>query len=118
MYEWMLSRGLEGELLAGSNVYRGLEAFLARAARSRPDSIEVNDLLWKFHERNGNHAAAAKILYQLASKPRYLSENSPKNCSKGLNTMLKNNFTLTIQGTHPLKTKSGLLGSCYYVHEE
>ncbi|KAJ1526290.1 hypothetical protein ONE63_009443 [Megalurothrips usitatus] len=72
IYEWMLRRGLEGELLAGSNIYRGLEAFLARAARSRPDSIEVNDLLWKFHERNGNHAAAAKILYQLASKPRAL----------------------------------------------
>lgn len=72
IYEWMLRRGLEGDLLAGSNTYHGLEAFLTRAARSRPDSIEVNDLLWKFHERNGNHAAAAKILYQLASKPRHV----------------------------------------------
>jgi len=70
IYEWMLRRRLEGELLSGGACYPELEAFLARASRLQPDSLQIADLLWKFYERNQNHAAAAQILHQLATKNR------------------------------------------------
>lgn len=114
----MLRRGLEGDLLAGSNTYRGLEAFLTRAARSRPDSIEVNDLLWKFHERNGNHAAAAKILYQLASKPRYVIVNPIILVGHCMLTPWHKLHDFIFQDTDSSQTEGGLFGSCYNVHEK
>lgn len=55
----MIDRGLHGELVALAAP--SLEAYLIRA--------NAPELLWQFYERNKNHAAAAKILDSLATKP-------------------------------------------------
>ncbi|KAK0174071.1 hypothetical protein PV328_007188 [Microctonus aethiopoides] len=59
VYMWMIDRGLHGELVALAAP--SLEAYLIRA--------NAPELLWQFYERNKNHAAAAKILDSLATKP-------------------------------------------------
>lgn len=58
VYEWMIKRGLHGELVAFAAP--SLEAYLTR--------FNAPDLLWQFYEKNKNHAAAAKILDSLATK--------------------------------------------------
>ncbi|XP_058446271.1 nuclear pore complex protein Nup154 [Malaya genurostris] len=67
VYEWLLSRNLLGELLEIGEPSLG--AFLGRAVNRTPDNLVLADLLWKYHERNGQHAAAAKILDKLANIP-------------------------------------------------
>lgn len=59
IYRWMIDRCLHGELVALAA--SSLETYLIRV--NRPE------LLWQFYERNKNHAAAAKILDDLATKP-------------------------------------------------
>ncbi|XP_059616313.1 nuclear pore complex protein Nup154 [Phlebotomus argentipes] len=65
VYEWLLSHRLLGELLGLSEPSLGL--FLSNSLAKYPDNQQLADLLWKYHERNGQHSAAAKILDNLAS---------------------------------------------------
>uniref|UniRef100_A0A182JU64 Nucleoporin Nup133/Nup155-like N-terminal domain-containing protein n=1 Tax=Anopheles christyi TaxID=43041 RepID=A0A182JU64_9DIPT len=65
IYEWLLSKNLLAELLEITEPSLGV--FLSRAMARTPDNLIVADLLWKYHERNGQHAAAAKILDKLAN---------------------------------------------------
>lgn len=58
VYTWMIEKGLNGELVALASP--SLENYLIR--------VNAPELLWQFYERNKNHAAAAKILYALATK--------------------------------------------------
>ncbi|XP_034940368.1 nuclear pore complex protein Nup155 [Chelonus insularis] len=59
VYTWMIEKNLHGELVALAAP--SLEAYLIR--------VNAPELLWQFYERNKNHAAAAKILDALATKP-------------------------------------------------
>uniref|UniRef100_A0A182NTM8 Nucleoporin Nup133/Nup155-like N-terminal domain-containing protein n=1 Tax=Anopheles dirus TaxID=7168 RepID=A0A182NTM8_9DIPT len=65
VYEWLLSRSLLAELLEITEPSLGV--FLGRAMSRKPDNLLLADLLWKYHERNGQHAAAARILDKLAN---------------------------------------------------
>lgn len=65
VYEWLLSRDLLSELLGISE--QSLGEFLSRSAARAPENLKLSDLLWKYHERNGQHASAARILDSLAS---------------------------------------------------
>lgn len=58
VYAWMIEKGLHGELVALAAP--SLETYLIR--------VNAPELLWQFYERSKNHAAAAKILYALATK--------------------------------------------------
>lgn len=66
-YSWLLSHNLLGELLGITEPSLGI--FLARSVHKNTDNLGLADLLWKYHERNGQHAAAAKILNNLATMP-------------------------------------------------
>lgn len=70
IYDWMINKHLFGELIDVAKA--SLEIYLKRASSNpdRRDASEFADLLWKYHERQGNHAAAAQILYSLAKEPR------------------------------------------------
>ncbi|XP_052892720.1 nuclear pore complex protein Nup154 isoform X2 [Anopheles moucheti] len=65
IYEWLLSKNLFAELLEITEPSLGV--FLSRAMVRTPENLVLADLLWKYHERNGQHAAAAKILDKLAN---------------------------------------------------
>ena len=65
MYEWLLSHQLLSELLGITEPSLG--EFLGRSVANTPENLALADLLWKYYERNGQHAAAAKILDNLAS---------------------------------------------------
>lgn len=67
IYEWLLSYNFLSELLNISEPSLG--EFLVRSVLKSPQNIKLADLLWKFYERNGQHAAATKILNKLASSP-------------------------------------------------
>lgn len=67
IYEWLLSYNFLSELLNISEPTLG--EFLVRSVLKSPQNIKLADLLWKFYERNGQHAAATKILVKLASSP-------------------------------------------------
>lgn len=67
IYEWLLSYNFLSELLNISEPTLG--EFLVRSGLKSPQNIKLADLLWKFYERNGQHAAATKILVKLASSP-------------------------------------------------
>ncbi|XP_039282164.1 nuclear pore complex protein Nup155 [Nilaparvata lugens] len=67
IYDWMVQQRLFGDLIESGRP--SLESYLKRCATDRSDDTDVCNLLWKFHERNGNHAAAAQILYSLAKQP-------------------------------------------------
>lgn len=71
VYEWMLNKDLHGELISVTN--SSLENYLTRAVERTPNEIQISDLLWKYYEKNQNHAAAAKILHRLAVKKGYVS---------------------------------------------
>ncbi|KAK6639409.1 hypothetical protein RUM43_007682 [Polyplax serrata] len=64
VYEWMLSKELQGDLISITNP--SLENYLTRTVERNPNQIQISDLLWKYYEKNLNHAAAAKILHRLA----------------------------------------------------
>jgi nuclear pore complex protein Nup155 len=68
VYEFLLSHQLLGELLGISE--KSLGEFLRRSASRNPQNLQLVDLLWKYYERNNEHAEAAKILDDLASKPK------------------------------------------------
>lgn len=66
VYNWLLSKKLTADLIAVQQP--SLETYLLRTSELT-QSPEIYDLLWKYYERNMNHAAAAKILYKLAIRP-------------------------------------------------
>ncbi|XP_030758957.1 nuclear pore complex protein Nup154 [Sitophilus oryzae] len=66
LYEWMVSKQMTNDLIKIGKP--SLENYLKRTSIQTPDNIAVMDLLWKFYESNNNHAAAAKILNNLASR--------------------------------------------------
>ena len=45
-----------------------LEDFLTRGSSHQPDNLALSDLLWKYHKKNNNYLAAAKILAKLAER--------------------------------------------------
>lgn len=67
IYEWLLSHNFLSELLNISEPSLG--EFLVRSVLKSPENIQLADILWKYYERNGQHAAATKILDKLASLP-------------------------------------------------
>lgn len=69
IYEWLLSKSLLSELLNISEPTLG--EFLAHSINKSPNDFQLADILWKYHERNGEHAEATKILDDLASMPSH-----------------------------------------------
>lgn len=67
VYEWLLSHNLLTELLNISEPSLGI--YLVRSVQKSPDNVQLADILWKYYERNGQHAAATKILDELATLP-------------------------------------------------
>ena len=69
VYSWMMNKKLHNELLVSSKP--SLEFFLQRSPVCQQfASSDVKEILWMFLERQGNHAAAAEILYNLAKEPK------------------------------------------------
>ncbi|KAG8227175.1 hypothetical protein J437_LFUL008059 [Ladona fulva] len=76
IYDWMLQRDLHAELLhttqlssrqGQASVKNSLETYLRRASERDPDSLPIQDLLWKYYESISDHASAAKVLQGLAN---------------------------------------------------
>ncbi|KAI5740100.1 hypothetical protein M8J76_000495 [Diaphorina citri] len=67
VYDWMISNGLTDDLIESSKP--SLEKYLVRCQSLSQFSLDHNGLLWKYHERHGNHAAAADILMKMAKTP-------------------------------------------------
>lgn len=65
VYEWLLVHDMLSELL--SLAEQSLGEFLRRNVVRNPNNINLIDLLWKYYEKNGHHAQAARILDNLAS---------------------------------------------------
>lgn len=65
IYEWLLANNLLTELLNISEPTLG--EFLSHSIKKSPNDFQLADILWKYHERNGEHAEATKILDDLAS---------------------------------------------------
>jgi nuclear pore complex protein Nup155 len=66
VYNWLLSKKLTADLITVHQP--SLETYLLRTSELT-QSPDIYDLLWKYYEKNMNHAAAAKILYKLAIRP-------------------------------------------------
>ncbi|XP_056648274.1 nuclear pore complex protein Nup154 [Diorhabda sublineata] len=66
LYDWLVAKNMMGDLLKIHN--SSLETYLKRTAAKNPNNIDSMDLLWKYYENKNNHAAAAKILNNLASR--------------------------------------------------
>ena len=65
----MMNKKLHGELVKSSKP--SLDFFLQRSPVSQNfTSADVKEILWMFLERQGNHAAAAEILFHLAKEPK------------------------------------------------
>ncbi|XP_033607158.1 nuclear pore complex protein Nup155 isoform X2 [Cryptotermes secundus] len=64
VFDWLVTKQLTGDLLTVHQP--SMEMYLVRKSEQSP---EVCDLLWKYYEKNMNHAAAAKILHNLATRP-------------------------------------------------
>lgn len=67
VYQWLLAHNRFSELLNISEPSLG--EFLTHSFARNPDNLQLADILWKYHERNGQHPAATHILDQLASMP-------------------------------------------------
>lgn len=65
VYEWLMVHDMLSELL--SLTEQSLGEFLRRNVVRNPDNLNLIDLLWKYYEKNGYHAQAARILDNLAS---------------------------------------------------
>ncbi len=81
LYNWLLERKLYERLLDIQHQF--LDSFLQRAAESvasgkwprsgmNGSDSRVLDLLWRYHELNNNHLAAAQILSKLADSSAYV----------------------------------------------
>ncbi|XP_046996559.1 nuclear pore complex protein Nup155 [Schistocerca americana] len=67
IYDWMLGKQLLEQLVTISEP--SFERYLKHSAERNSDSNYINDLLWKFYEKNENHAEAAQILLKMATTP-------------------------------------------------
>lgn len=65
VYEWLMIHDMLFELLSLQE--QSLGEFLRRNVLRNPDNLSLIDLLWKYYEKNGHHAQAARILDNLAS---------------------------------------------------
>ena len=65
VYEWLMIHDMLFELL--SLTEQSLGEFLRRNVLRNPDNLSLIDLLWKYYEKNGHHAQAARILDNLSS---------------------------------------------------
>lgn len=65
VYEWLLSYNLLSKLLNITD--SSLGDFLTHSVSRNPDNLYLANILWKYHEQNGEHAAATKILENLAT---------------------------------------------------
>jgi nuclear pore complex protein Nup155 len=77
VYEYLLAHNLLAELLGITE--KSLGEFLRRSASRDPQNLQLVDLLWKYYERNNEHAEAAKILDDLATKSKYTLPNCSSN---------------------------------------
>ncbi|XP_022087297.1 nuclear pore complex protein Nup155-like [Acanthaster planci] len=66
LYDWLIEKGLKDRLLQISSPY--VEEYMKRATQYSADSLQLMDLLWKYHEKTGNYPAAARILLKLAER--------------------------------------------------
>ncbi|XP_065211453.1 nuclear pore complex protein Nup155 isoform X2 [Planococcus citri] len=67
IYEWMMNKKLHGELVSFG--HPSLEFFLQQSHTSQQfASHDVKEILWMFFEKQGNHNAAANILFNLAKE--------------------------------------------------
>lgn len=66
LYDWLIFKNMTGDLINIQNT--SLETYLKRTSVQNPNNVEAMDLLWKYYESCDNHAAAAKILNNLASR--------------------------------------------------
>lgn len=77
LYNWLLERNLFERLLQIKHQF--LNSFLQRAAETaisgkwprNANDTQILDLLWRHHEMNGDHMAAAQILNRLADSTTY-----------------------------------------------
>lgn len=67
VYEWLLYHNMLAELLNISE--SSLGEYLTHSFKKNPENLHLADILWKYHEQNGQHAAATEILDNLASMP-------------------------------------------------
>lgn len=65
VYEWLTSHNLHTCLVTLGRP--SVEKYLCRPGAESPASL---DLLWQYHQRSGQHAHAAQVLYKLATTPR------------------------------------------------
>ncbi|XP_063962394.1 nuclear pore complex protein Nup155-like [Lytechinus pictus] len=66
LYDWLVNKGLKEQLLEISSPF--VEPYIKRAVHYNPDSLEMLDLLWKYHEKCKNYPAASRILCKLAER--------------------------------------------------
>ena len=66
-FSWLLQESMHERLL-GIKRNPFLEDFLTRGSSHQPDNLALSDLLWKYHKKNNNYLAAAKILAKLAER--------------------------------------------------
>lgn len=71
VYQWLVSHHLYQDLIDIAKPSIELYLKKSTANPARRDAAEFADLLWKYHEKQGNHSAAAEILYTLAKTPGY-----------------------------------------------
>uniref|UniRef100_A0A0R3S103 Nucleoporin_N domain-containing protein n=1 Tax=Elaeophora elaphi TaxID=1147741 RepID=A0A0R3S103_9BILA len=65
IFKWLLDNDFSNIVLQSKSPF--LESFLHRCVEEGGSSRYL-DLLWRFHERNGDHMKAASLLYQLAQR--------------------------------------------------
>ncbi|KAK9508420.1 hypothetical protein O3M35_005984 [Rhynocoris fuscipes] len=65
VYDWLTSRNLHTSLVTLGRP--SVEKYLTRPGADTPANL---DLLWQYHQRSGQHAHAAQVLYKLATTPR------------------------------------------------
>ncbi|CAG9535218.1 unnamed protein product [Cercopithifilaria johnstoni] len=65
IFKWLLDNDFSSVVLQSKSPF--LESFLHRCVEEGGSSRYL-DLLWRFHERNGDHVKAASLLYQLAQR--------------------------------------------------
>ncbi|EFO28023.2 hypothetical protein LOAG_00466 [Loa loa] len=65
IFKWLLDNDFSNVVLQSKSPF--LESFLHRCVEEGGSSRYL-DLLWRFHERNGDHVKAASLLYQLAQR--------------------------------------------------
>lgn len=68
IYDWMIKKNMSSEIIKIK--CPSLQTFLMRSLK-QSHNVAIMEIIWKYYENNNNHAAAAKILSDLASIPWY-----------------------------------------------